>query len=300
MKPESRPSTVPDRWKEAPLEWPRASGQVDALLAEIAGRQQRRRRRLAAAAATVALVCLGLFIATPFSRAPTSPHPVTRTVVTAPEHRTLPDGTLVELRPGAELIVNFTADSADLRRVTLIRGEALFHVVPNPARPFVVSAGNSHFRAVGTAFSVNLTPESVALLVTEGRVAVEPTTPSLPAATINTTAPIIEAGFRVVVAHPPTTPLAVAPVSADEALRALAWRVPRLEFSETPLTEVVRLLNEHSGRRLRLATPDLGRVEISGALRANNLDPLFQILRTTYRIETALDSDGAIVLRSAR
>ncbi len=272
MKPESRPSTVPDRWKEAPLEWPRASGQVDALLAEIAGRQQRRRRRrLAAAAATGALVCLGLFIAAPFLRAPVSPRPVTRTVVTAPEHRTLPDGTLVELRPGAELIVNFTADSVGLRRVTLTRGEALFHVAHNSARPFVVSAGRSDFRAVGTAFSVNLTPESVALLVTEGRVAVEP-----------------------------TTPLAVAPVSADEALRALAWRVPRLEFSETPLTEVVRLLNEHSGRRLRLATPDLSRVEISGALRANNLDPLFQILRTTYRIETALDSDGVIVLRSAR
>lgn len=301
MKPESRPSTVPDRWKEAPLEWPRASGQVDALLAVIAGRQQRRRhRRLAAAAATGAFVCLSLFTATPFSRAPASPRPVTRTVVTAPEHRTLPDGTFVELRPGAELIVNFTADSADLRRVTLTRGEALFQVAPNPARPFVVSAGSSRFRAVGTAFSVSLSSESVALLVTEGRVAVEPTTPGLPAATDNAVAPIIEAGFRVVVAHSPTIPLAVAPVSADEALHALAWRMPRLEFSETPLAEVVRLLNQHGDRRLRLATPDLGRVEISGALRANNLDPLFQILRTTYRIETALDSDGVVELRSAR
>ena len=301
MKPEPRPSAVPDRWNEAPLEWPRASGQVDALLAEIAGRQQRRRRRrLAAATATVALVCLGLFIVAPFLRAPASPRSVTRTVVTAPEHRTLPDGTLVELRPGAELIINFTAGSADLRRVTLTRGEALFHVVPNPVRPFVVSAGNSHFRAVGTAFSVSLLSESVALLVTEGRVAVEPTTPGLPAASAHAIAPIIEAGFRVVVAHPPATPLAVAPVSADEALHALAWRVPRLEFSETPLAEVVRLLNQHGDRRLRLATPGLGRVEISGALRANNLDPLFHILRTTYRIETALDSDGVVVLRSAR
>jgi ferric-dicitrate binding protein FerR (iron transport regulator) len=56
----------------------------------------------------------------------------------------------------------------------------------------------------------------------------------------------------------------------------------------------------HSGSRLRLATPGLGQVEISGALRANNLDPLFQILRTTYRIDAVRSPEGVIVLSSAR
>jgi len=301
MKPESRPPSEPDHWEDAPLDWPRATGHIDALLAAVADRQQRRRRRLlGGAAAVVAVVCLGLVTATQFSPAPGSPRAGTRTVVLAPEQRTLPDGTVVELRPGAELIVNFTADSVGLRRVTLTRGEALFHVAKNPARPFVVSAGTSDFRAIGTAFSVNLMPDSVALLVTEGRVAFEPTIPTAPAATPSAPAPIIEAGFRVTVAHAAATPPTVAPVTADEAQHALAWRVPRLEFSATPLAEVVRLLNVHSGSRLRLATPDLGRVEISGAFRANNLDPLFQILRTTYRIDAVREPEGVIVLSYAR
>jgi len=301
MKPESRPPSEPGRWEDAPLEWPRAAGHVDALLAAVAERQQRRRLRLlAGATAAVALVCLGVFTPLQFPRDPVAPRPTTRTIVTAPEQRTLPDGTRVELRPGAELMVNFTADSGGLRRVTLTRGEALFHVAKNPARPFVVSAGTSDFRAVGTAFSVNLMPDSVALLVTEGRVAFEPTLPTAPAVTTSAPAPIIEAGFRATVAHAAATPPTVAPVSADEAQHALAWRVPRLEFSATPLAEVVHLLNVHSGSRLRLATPDLGRVEISGALRANNLDPLFQILRTTYRIEAVREPAGVIVLSAAR
>ncbi len=298
MKPEPPPPSASGRWEENPLEWPRASGQVDALLAAVAVRQQRRRRVLAGSIAALVLVGLGVFTAAHFSRAPVALHPANRIVVTAPERRTLPDGTLVELRPGAELVVNFTAESTGLRRVALARGEALFHVAKNPARPFVVRAGNTDFRAVGTAFSVNLAADSVALLVTEGRVAVESTHPSNTPA-VAADAPIVEAGFRVVIAHGTPSPPTAAPVTVAETQSALAWRVPRLEFSETPLAEVVRLLNEHSGRRLRLATPELGRVEISGALRANNLDPLFQILRTTYRIETTRDADDVIVLRAA-
>jgi transmembrane sensor len=301
MKPESRPPAEPDRWEDAPLEWTRAAGHSDALLAAVAYRQQRRRRRLLGGAAVVlAFVCLGLFTASPFVPASSSPRAAPRTVVLVPEQRTLPDGTVVELRPGAELIINFAADSVGQRRVRLTRGEALFHVAKNPTRPFVVSAGTSDFRAIGTAFSVNLMPKSVALLVTEGRVTFEPTIPIDPATTLSAPAPIIEAGFRVTVAHAAATPPTVASVTDDEVQHALAWRVPRIEFSATPLAEVVRLLNVHSGSRLRLATPGLGQVEISGALRANNLDPLFQILRTTYRIDAVRSPEGVIVLSSAR
>lgn len=297
MTPEPPPPPGPPRWEENPLEWPRASGHVDALLAAVAFRERRRRRRLVAGtAAVIALACVGVFTVTRSPRTPDAP----RTVVTAPERRTLPDGTLVELRPGAEFVVDFTAASAGPRRVALLHGEALFHVARNPARPFVVDAGGSAFRAVGTAFSVNLSPDSVALLVTEGRVAVEPARPAAAPPAAAAPAPIIAAGFRAVISPASSAPPVVAPVSPADTQSALAWRVPRLEFSATPLTEVVRLLNEHSGRRLRLATPDLGRVEISGALRANNLDPLFQILRTTYRIEATEAPDGTILLRSAR
>lgn len=301
MEPDPRPSPRPTRWEDAPLEWPRATGHVDDLLAAVALRQRRRRRRLlAATGAALAVICLGVFTRTPLLRTPAVPPAAPRTVVVAPEHRTLPDGTVVELRPGADVSVHFTAGGSSHRRVTLIRGEALFHVAPDPARPFVVRAGGSDFRAVGTAFSVSFTTDSVVMLVTEGRVTVAPASAPATAPTDPASAPIVAAGFRAVVAHASTAAPTVAPVSDEEAQHALAWRVPRLEFSATPLREVVALLNVHSGRRLRLASADVGRMEVSGALRANNLEPLFHILRTSYRIEATADPDGTIVLRAAR
>ena len=44
--------------------------------------------------------------------------------------------------------------------------------------PFIVNAGGVEVRAVGTAFNVNLQSKSVAVLVTEGKVAVERVDPN--------------------------------------------------------------------------------------------------------------------------
>ncbi|WP_447414957.1 FecR family protein, partial [Clostridium perfringens] len=60
----------------------------------------------------------------------------------------------------------------DQRFVRMLKGEAHFDVAHNPARPFIVKAGDSTLRAVGTAFNVRLRPELTELTVIEGRVAV--------------------------------------------------------------------------------------------------------------------------------
>jgi ferric-dicitrate binding protein FerR (iron transport regulator) len=94
------------------------------------------------------------------------------TVVRRPDVQKLPDGTRVELNAGTEFVVEFTPG---VRAVRLVRGEALFAVPKNPARPFVVGAGAVSVRAVGTAFAVRHGAAVVGVLVTEGRIAVERT-----------------------------------------------------------------------------------------------------------------------------
>jgi|GEM_PF-6981605 len=98
----SQPSpTLPDKWAEQPLEWPRAAGQVDALMAAVDIRQkrQRRRRRTIVATAVGALALVAVFFSPHvFRPAPVGspPAPDTRTIVTTPERRLLPDGTVVD------------------------------------------------------------------------------------------------------------------------------------------------------------------------------------------------------------
>src|SRR5688572_24168931 len=89
----------------ATLGRPLESGQAEDLLERLAQRAAQRRRRVAnaAAAAAVVILVLGVFSFQRFS----SPAVAAHGTVLLPETRTLPDGSVVELRPGAELAVEF-------------------------------------------------------------------------------------------------------------------------------------------------------------------------------------------------
>lgn len=92
------------------------------------------------------------------------PGAVTTARISVPASQTLPDGSVVEFKPGARITVDY--DSGD-RRVILDSGEAHFSVTKNPQRPFIVRAGTVDVRAVSTAFGVQLGSTEVEVLVTE-------------------------------------------------------------------------------------------------------------------------------------
>ncbi len=82
----------------------------------------------------------------------------------------LKDGSVVTLNTASEIVVNY---SDGLRSVELVRGEALFDVAKNRARPFVVAAGDTNVRVVGTSFSVShFEAAPIQVLVREGIVEV--------------------------------------------------------------------------------------------------------------------------------
>jgi len=78
----------------------------------------------------------------------------------------LADGSIVSLNTNSEISVRF---SEGTRNINLLRGEAIFDVAKNKHRPFIVSAGNTRVRAVGTSFMVSMLPKKpVQVLVREG------------------------------------------------------------------------------------------------------------------------------------
>ena len=82
----------------------------------------------------------------------------------------LKDGSVVTLNTASEIRVNY---SDAVRAVELVRGEALFDVAKNKARPFVVAAGDTSVRVVGTSFTVrHFDAAPVQVLVREGIVEV--------------------------------------------------------------------------------------------------------------------------------
>jgi transmembrane sensor len=300
----------------ASLDWAVGAGVTDEVWRETCRKVRRRRRRRLAAAGAAVAVCafaaVGLFgpqidrVQPALAATDVRPSEVGALVIT-PARRSLPDGTSIDLRPGAEIRVAFSAHE---RFVALLAGEAHFAVAKDPSRPFVVAAAGMRVRAVGTAFSVDVASARIAVLVTEGTVAVETSPPAaaVPAAGSAPPEPadspavlaVLDAGRRLVVARdaaaPASAPL-VSELTADEIDARLAWRAPRLNLSRTPLADALPHFNRHGSAQLVLGDPTIGEVRLSGILRADNTATLLRLLEAEYGLRAEPRAGSELVLK---
>lgn len=210
------------------------------------------------------------------------------------ERRILEDGSTVELNRGAVVSVAFTADE---RRVSLLRGEALFTVAKNPARPFMVRAGGVDVRAVGTAFNVRLDAATVEVLVTEGRVQVKSPPTAGAAAAPAVEPPVVAAGQRATVTRDATTQPRIVAVTAEESARLLAWQPQLLDFSSVPLERAIAEFNRRNRVQFVIADAELAAMPIVASIRSDNVERFARFLAETPGVQVDRRGADEIVLR---
>ena len=193
----------------------------------------------------------------------------------------LADGSVVNLNTDSRIKVHYTKTR---RIIHLDRGEALFDVAKDAARPFVVHAGDTEVKAMGTSFSVQrLGDAPVAVLVREGVVEVDRA--GLGGAV--QAAPIrLNANMRAVApigtgmaAPAPMTIVAIAPVEVE---RAVAWREGRIAFEGETLAEAVRDFQRYSDTRIVIDDPALAGEEVTGLFQANDPVGFAQAVATSF------------------
>lgn len=173
----------------------------------------------------------------------------------------LKDGSVVTLNTASEIQVNY---SDALRSVELIQGEALFDVAKNKTRPFVVSAGDTDVRAVGTSFTVRrLEAAPVQVMVREGVVEVfKPATDAAPLrVSANSMAEVPEDSMAAIAARP--VPLA-------QLHRQMAWQKGQLAFEGETLAQAATEFARYSDTRIIIEDPALAREEIAGLFKATD------------------------------
>jgi transmembrane sensor len=261
--------------------------------------RQRRQRRVAVFAAFCVLVVGGIGSVSYFSR-PTKPAAITETsaMLVVPSRQTLPDGTIMELKDGARASVAYGATE---RRIRLEEGEAYFQVTKDSLRPFIVATGALEVRAVGTSFSVQRDSEQVAVMVTSGLVALDRAVVGGARPETADSLALLDAGkrARIDLSHATSAPH-IEQIPEAMITQQLAWRIPRLEFTRTPLREAIAMINQHSATRLALDDPALGDVQISGLLRVDRVETLLPLLQTEYGIVAERQVDGNVMLRRSR
>ncbi len=238
--------------------------------------RRRTARRLAAATAVAAIAVGGTLWWTTERNVYSTATGEQRSVVLA-------DGSSVELNTRSRIRVSFEKGE---RHVALLDGEALFHVAKDSSRPFIVSAGDTKVRAVGTQFDVNRKAGATVVTVIEGRVAVlhdVGTSSSQHGRDSGTPAGAGSAG-------PEPTFLSAgeqATVTAQVARRAdhpnvssaTAWTQRQLVFEDATLSDVADEFNRYNERRLVIEDPALYGFHISGVFSSTDPKSLIRFLR---------------------
>jgi transmembrane sensor len=199
----------------------------------------------------------------------------------------LSDGSTVVLGARSRVIVKFTERE---RLVRLTAGEALFEVKHNAALPFVVDAGDTVIRDVGTRFDVNRTSASVRVAVLEGEVEVHEL--SVPAAHLLKMTQLLRAGDSLetigghVEGQPQPGGVVVRPI---EPVVSTAWREGRLVYQNVRLADVIADVNRYyaPGVTLDPASADL---RVTASFRTDQIPAFLDTLDSALPVK--IDRQG--------
>lgn len=176
----------------------------------------------------------------------------------------LDDGSQLQLNTDTVVQVQLAQGE---RRVRLLRGEAWFDVARDPARPFVVKAGDGWVRVVGTRFSVASDAGQTRVKVAQGKVEVNAG---------NGPGVFLEPGQAVEYAAG-----SLAALHLFDPASAFAWRQRQLVFSQQPLAEVVAELNRYWPGQTVLLGDGLRQRKVSGVFEIDKPDAVLKALTHT-------------------
>ena len=210
----------------------------------------------------------------------------------------LSDGTTLMLNTDTALTVDYSGDNRVLR---LTRGEAHFTVAKNPARPFLVYAGEGLVWAVGTAFNVRLDVDSVDVTVTEGRVkvfaeAIAETPPALKldlntepvTSVVNASAPtpatetLLAAGE--VAQYKQKVVQVLSPVMESRLQQKLAWQTGALVFDGETLEQALTEIARYTQQDLVIKDDAIRHIRIGGHYKADDVDGLLLALGDSFGV----------------
>jgi transmembrane sensor len=190
------------------------------------------------------------------------------------EQRTiqLADASVVTLNADSHIEIDLQRTHRDIK---LLRGEALFKVAHDPARPFTVRTKTALVQAVGTQFNVYERPSGTRVSVLEGRVKVRPavdrSNDASPVAFTTSLGPGQEAEIS------PTG--VIQRNKRADVMKTVAWRERRLIFDDTPLEDMVYEFNRYNPTtRLILEGVPPGTYHYNGIFNVTDPDSLAEIL----------------------
>lgn len=249
---------------------------VEAITATAAARRRQQSRVRAGAAAALLVLAGGVWLADPAYR---TEH--LSADAGAPRTVQLADGSETTLDKGTHLTVRWRLRS---RELALEGGEALFTVAHGP-RAFIVTAGSTKVRDIGTVFDVQRLPQRTRVTVIEGAVEVEA------AGEVRR----LQASQRIDVGPDGQLPRATSTV---DPAQALAWQRDRFSFDGVPLADAVAEMQALSGIPIVLDDARIAQLRLSGEFDRGQVAAILQLLPGILPVTVRREANGTVHLSS--
>ncbi|WP_183563515.1 FecR family protein [Mucilaginibacter sp. SP1R1] len=200
---------------------------------------------------------------------------------------TLSDGSTVTMNKYA--LLNYPKKfSAQQRNVSLVKGEAFFTVTPNKAKPFIIAAGNTTIKVVGTSFNVKNNNGIIEVIVETGIVQV----------TNNRNRVMITLKPGEMALLNPTTGK-FTQIKIPDNLYSY-YRSKEFVAKNVPLAKLVQVLNDVYDSHISIDTEVASKhLTLTGVLRTSDpIDVILNVLCITLKLRVEKNHDQ-IILKKA-
>ena len=197
----------------------------------------------------------------------------------------LEDGSRIDMNAASRVTVRFERHA---RRIKMDDAQVFFDVAKDPARPFLISAGDTQVRVVGTRFDVRRRDGQVAVNVQRGLVEVRPHLSK------DATPFRLRPGQGLAHKEGQAADARLSTVAVEEVA---GWRQGRLIYRDQPLSQIAGDMNRLFPRPVKLGDAEAANMRLSGVLIVDEQDAMVDRLSQLLPVRTTTTKD-AIVIRA--
>lgn len=194
----------------------------------------------------------------------------------------LSDGSIVYLNGHSEL--EYPSKFESKNRIVKLKGEAFFKVQSDKYQPFIIEAENARIQVIGTAFNVKTFSDTknVEVLVSEGKVRMQNS--QNPKQQID----LIKGDFAELANNNLKT-------KKISDINYLSWQTKILSFNNTPLQEVISVLNRTYAVKIVLESEEIGKFALTSTYNQMKVNALLDAICLTFNLNQKEENDSIII-----
>lgn len=194
--------------------------------------------------------------------------------ITASQNRTiyLPDSSKVILAENTTL--KFPETFNGIEREVQLTGKGYFEITKNPEKPFLIKTKNTNIEVLGTKFLVDASQTNTEkVIVDEGKVALK--------AGLFITKEVILTQNEIGVWNKENNELSK---QITHEQNSNTWLSGRLTFSNLPLSEVLKTIENHFNIKIALTDENFNDIKYSGQFNTSDADEILETICITLNL----------------